>query len=265
MIIMVNNMASRMEKYHGNEFSNDTLPSRSSRNSSLYKTMYDDEGYSNIEGVLTTPKNNEINIDKVREILMERENREKEKEHIVKDVKIEIPEMASLDDEKSYDIVDILKQAKEESKENKIDDSKHYRLKDEYIEELKNPRKKNIEASIEEDLNDIKELLNTITKSNDLSKLKDADLSLDMLSDLKTNTTLKKDALMKSLLTEKETEEENKEKELDNTFNTKSLKLNTKDFGEEEETKSPLFTITMVLLFVLLISAIIFVCYLLLK
>src|SRR5574344_2647380 len=124
--------------------------------------MYDDETYSNIEGVVTTPKSNEIDIEKIREILLRREEEENSKNQLVKrDVEVEMPDMAFLDDEdKNYDIMDVLKQAKKENTD--LRENKYRSLDNEYIEDLKHPVKKVEKVPIEEDLKEIKDLLNTL-------------------------------------------------------------------------------------------------------
>ena len=63
-------MASRMEKYHGNVSS---AGKRSVRNESLYKDMYDNVEYSNIENIATMEKTNEISLEQIKELLKERE------------------------------------------------------------------------------------------------------------------------------------------------------------------------------------------------
>lgn len=271
MIIMVNSMASRMDKYY-NEV--DTNTSRSKKNEILYKKMYDDSEYSNIEEILDTPKNNQIDITKVKEMLLEKEKKEESKNHIVKDVKLEVPDTSFLDDEeKSYDIMDVLNKAKEENEPSR--EKKYYRLDDEYEESLKNPVNKVEKIPLENDLEELKELLNTITSNMDLSKVKDSDLSLDVLSDLKTNTTLTKNTLIRSVLLDESKKESNTNSindiNMDNTFNTKSIKIGKKDYVdsieelENEKDKSIALTIVSIILFILLVAAIIYVGYLILK
>ena len=56
-------MASRMEKFHGET----VTPKRVDRNKNLYKTIYGEESYTNIEGIVETGKNNTVNIDTLKE------------------------------------------------------------------------------------------------------------------------------------------------------------------------------------------------------
>lgn len=275
MIILVIGMSSRMEKYYDDA---STANKRSERNATLYKKMYDDEIYSNIEGVVTTPKTNEIDIEKIREVLLRREQQENSKNQLVKrDIEVEMPDMNFFDDEdKNYDITDILKQAKEESESSR--ENKYRSLDSEYIKELKNPVKKIEKIPTENDIQEIKELMNTIANSKDLAKLKDTDLSLGMFSDLKANTgTLNsEDPIIKAIINEaREMEERNsltKEQEnIDKTFDTKGMKLKAKDYVKKTEDldsdndKNPILTIFMVILFLILAGLIVYILYTVLK
>ena len=263
-------MASRMDKYYEEV---DNKLSRSERNKENYKKMYEDEEYSNIEGVLTTSKKNEIDIEKLKKVLEELEQKEESKNHIVKDIKVTEPDTSFLEDEtKTYDIMDILNKAKEENKTTR--EKKYYRLDDELVDDLKNPVSKVEKIPLENDLNEIKELLNTITNTMDLSKIKDSDLSLDVLSDLKTETELTKDTLIRSVLEDAKKEEKKvykKEEQMDNTFNTKSIKLGKKDYVEntedlDKEEKQPLvIRILKIVLLLLFISGAIYLGYIFLK
>ena len=70
-------MTSRMDRY--NDEVNRT--SRSSRNRNLYNTMYSHGKYSNIEGVASLEKTNEIDINKVKEMLDSRERSQRERQY----------------------------------------------------------------------------------------------------------------------------------------------------------------------------------------
>ena len=63
-------MASRMDRYHKSEL---ITSGRSSKNKSLYDQIKDLDNYTNIEGVATIEKTNEIDISKVREMIKNRE------------------------------------------------------------------------------------------------------------------------------------------------------------------------------------------------
>lgn len=272
MIILVISMNSRMSKYYDN--TETSSKSRSKKNANLYKNMYEDEIYSNIEGILETPKSNEINIEKIREMILRREQEEQSKNQLIKkNVEVDIPTLIDeQSEEKNYDIMCALKQAKED---NNLRENKYRRLDDEYLEDLKNPTRK-VERvpmeDLENDLHEIKELLNTITSSMDLKKLKDSELSLDMFSDLKSDTTTlgSDDPIIQAIIKETKEMEENKEKskeaeKMDYTFDTTNMKLSKKDFVDNmadldvDDDKNPLLTVFMIILFVALAILIIFI------
>ena len=101
-------MASRMDRYYKDELVNS---GRSSKNKSLYKQIEDLDSYTNIEGVATIDKTNEIDITKVKEMLKNRENYKKQKklksllEEEIKEIE-EIPK--KVEEIKNYDIKSIL-------------------------------------------------------------------------------------------------------------------------------------------------------------
>ena len=68
-------MASRMDRYKKNESNG----SRASRNRNLYNTMYSFDQYSNIEGVASMDNENEVDINKVRQMLESRDNYQRDK------------------------------------------------------------------------------------------------------------------------------------------------------------------------------------------
>ena len=137
MIILVISMNSRMSKYYDN--TETSSKSRSKKNANLYKSMYEEETYSNIEGIVETPKGNEINIEKIREMILRREQEENSKNQLIKKtLEVDIPALVeSQEEEKNYDIMCALKQAKED-KDN-LRENKYRRLDDEYLEDIKNP------------------------------------------------------------------------------------------------------------------------------
>lgn len=100
--------------------------------------------------------------------------------------------MESIDyeEEKNYDIRDILAQAKEENDE--VDENKPRSLKDidfDGIRQRLSNREKYKNEDVEKDLNELKDLISTIAGNNiELNGLADKKLSLDMFSDYLTST-----------------------------------------------------------------------------
>lgn len=253
-------MASRMEKYYK------TIDSkrRIVRNEDLYQTIYEDETYSNIEGVVATPNANEINIEKIKELITSHENKKRQPRQLARKSVDYQPEIAVLDEEeKNYDIRDVLVKAKDSREENK----------DEY-RSLKNTEY-NILKSIKIDKEDkedkeqeeLKDLINTITNTSMLNKLGDKELSLDLLDELKSDTMIGEPSAINSLL--KETKEQNNAntREMDTSFFTSSLNFKDKDFEQLQDLNksinknNKIIQIVLITLFVIVAIILVFAIY----
>ena len=108
-------MASRMDRYRNGESG---TSSRSSRNKNLYNTMYSFDRYSNIEGVASMDNANKVDISKVKELLESREKYQRERQY--RRLSSEVDNDLSIsrkryeeDSDRSYDVNDVLKNAKE--------------------------------------------------------------------------------------------------------------------------------------------------------
>ena len=136
---------------------------------------------------------------------------------------------------------------------------------DEYLEYLKHPEKKIEKIPMEDDIKEIKNLLNTLTSSLELKKMKDSELSLDMLNELKDTSTIDtEDPLIKNLISgaSKIEENKNKEEDIDNTFNTTSMNIKVKDYGDDEpKKKNPVLSILVGLLIISVIALGVFILY----
>lgn len=241
-------MASRMERYYE---SNHESPRRSRLNADLYHSIYEDNTeYSNIEGIARIEKTNEIDIDRIREMLRQEEEKKK-KETLQPVFKKTIPmptpeETTPVRNERNYDIRDILVKAKQEKNS---DESDQYRaLKNTQYNILKNikldDRIGKKEYLEEEESDELKQLINTITSNKALNQLGDKELSLDLLDDLKsetnTNTAVNTEAIRKILSEEKKKYDAPEEKisdtrELDKSFFTSSLNFSDEDFEDLRE------------------------------
>lgn len=204
-------MPSRMDRYTS------TKKTRADRNRELYSQIYNDTEYTNVEAVVKAPVTGNINIEKIKEIINNHEESNKSREVRYKEVPVKEEQVVEEEEEnKSYDIKDVLTKAKDERKD---ENTNYHNLKDIEQNILKNL---NIQKS--EDKSELTDLINTITNTSLLNKINDQDLSLDLLDDLKsTNNTIigSSDAIRNVL------KEENKEieEEMDDTFNTKSMNL----------------------------------------
>lgn len=209
-------MASRMEKYHSNASSTGR---RSIRNESLYKDIYDNVEYSNIEKVATIEKTNEISLEQIKDLLRERE--QKKVEVPVKKI---IPKAKPVE-ERNYDIRDVLVKAKDDH----VDDNKNRNLKNTQYNILKNINLRDSLSSSEQ-----AELEKTLVNTSVLKNIDDNELSLDMLSDLKStgDTVVENTNLLKEVQEAKDKYEVHEDDGLDKSFYTSSLNFKDEDFEQ---------------------------------
>ena len=255
-------MPSRMSRYHGNSRTSNT---RSERNEELYKNLYQTNDYSNITAVATLEKTNEIEIEKIRQMIRDRETYKKQKEVASIYKKEEIPksviQIPTDFEEKNYDIRDVLNKAKEERKieesykKNKYEDLLNTKAYTKKIEPLKE------ELSKEE----LKEIIHTITNNADLNKLSNSELCLDLLNDLKSNTIhnseIQSDSIRKIIEDEKKREEKIKkeQEEMDKSFYTTNLDFSDSDFDDDiiKEAKNNNLALKVILGIILVLITII--------
>lgn len=259
-------MPSRMEKYYETR---EDGPSRTRKNQELYSQIYDEKSfevddykakdYSNVSGIAETPDSNTIDIQKIREMMKSREekNRDKQNYEIVQNEE----EQSTSEEPKNYDINDVLNKAKDERPiEN--DDSYHS-LKNVELNILKNLNiedKKEEKEVLIDDKEELPELINTITNTSMLNKLGDKELSLDLLGDLKSNgtTMIGSSESIKNVLEESKKKDAQEETtEIDKSFFTKSLDLKDSlkylDGEEDEEDNKSIKTIVVIIVVVALI------------
>lgn len=203
-------MASRMDRYH-----NDT--ERSIKNQDIYKRMNDIGSYTNIEGIANINDNNEVNISKIKEMLKNRENYQKEKryrellvsEEKVEDLKKDIEEI-----EKKYDIKDVLTDALKTRSVIENDNHKFESSKYDILKELnKKPTKENI-----------KETIQALSKDG-------SEEDINLFDDLTGND--KKETDIKKII--KESKNELEDTMIDKTFFTNSMNFSSEDFEDLKE------------------------------
>lgn len=254
-------MASRMERFHNND---NVVGKRVQRNKDLYKHIYDDETYSNIEGVFET-NSNTVNINKLKETIEKHEKLNSEKKQLVKrDINLDVkPYEEEEYKEENYDINDMLNKAKEEKVEDEID--RYRSLKIEEYELLKKIKEKNKKFNIREKDQEIKdELMNTrqLTKE-ELEQIEDSELCIDLFEDLQNNSIGgESEKSIKELIEEAKEDEDDYEEKQDESFNTASLKISKKDFDDTLELdkikvvkKKNKFIIFIYILLILLLAA----------
>lgn len=229
-------MASRMDRYR-----NDV--GRSVRNQDIYKQMEDLGTYTNIEGIANIEDNNEVNISKIKEMLKNRENYQKEKryrdllnnEEKAENLKKDIEEI-----ERKYDIKDVLSEALKTRNITENDNHKFESSKYDILQELVD--KKNNEQN--------------------------SDIALNLFEDLKENPEDKglttKELTIKQVI---ESSKEPKEEEMDQTFFTNSLSLTSNDFEELKEMQTDLkqnnllLKILVILFGLIILSVILFLLF----
>lgn len=244
-------MASRMERY----YRSNAPKKRSQLNQDLYRGIYEDGEYSNIEGVAMIDKNNEIDITKVKKMLKNREDYKRQKEYRNLITRKEEPktemsmEFTNDEEEKSYDIMDVLKEAKESNDEDNrylsLDNTNYNILKELKIEK---------ETKKEDSTEELKELINTITNTSMLNKLDDKALSLKLLEDLQGETKAIDNTNYKTNLNNTNTTTK-----LDKSFFTSSMKFSHDDFDDGvAREKGKAFKIIMFVILLLMTAALIF-------
>lgn len=209
-------MASRMERYYKTE-------ERSKKNEHLYRQINELESYSNIEGIADISNSNEININKVKEMIKSREDFQKTRNY-GNLVKLQQEEEEIVDEEieeKNYDIRDILNKAKVDHSDNNI---KYRNLKNSQYDILRSLNIKEVPETEEE-----------VSFDNNTAD------DLGIFDDLKSNTMVGDSASIKKILEEaKESQEKpvveevtsNNLANIDDTFYTSSFSFSDKDFED---------------------------------
>ena len=247
-----------MERYYKKEVQGN---SRTKRNTRLYNSIYSYGKYSNIEGIASIDNTNEIDITKVKQMLDNREKYQAERRYRrLMSEENKVPELSTSpkkyrdDDERTYDIMDVLTKAKE----NKEPDDKERVLRKSSYDVLKNLDLKR--QTNRHNYNDDDDMVQTISNTNMLNKLDDVDLAIDMFSDLQghnENTQVGKIDDIKEFI--KTNQYDKKEQTMDNSFFTSDLKLRKKDFapyGEDEKRGNVLKTIFVTILILGIIAVI---------
>lgn len=228
-------MASRMDRYYKSEL---VSSGRSSKNKSLYEQIKDLDSYSNIEGVATIEKTNEIDISKVQEMIKNRENYKKQKQlrNILKEEVEELEKIEEVEEiTKNYDIRDLLSKVKDETEE----ESRSRRLREDQYEALKslNTRGKTKSIEVEKEEEELKELLHTIASTKAFKDIKEKDQyeeqDVGLFDDLKSDTIVGDAASIKKIIEEeKEKKIEDTNVEIDKSFYTSSFGFTQSDFEE---------------------------------
>lgn len=217
-------MESRMERYDEVDI-NDYQ--RSKKNATLYKEIYGN--YSDLEDLPIPENTNEIEIDSLNSIVGSRVSKRKE-EVKNQDYELEDLEDNHEDNEKVYDINELLEKAKVENAKVKKEETVNKNMPN-YLANLESDKStKDIiskyDGNDDDDMPIVKEV---VIKEEVNDKKGDSTLSLDILSDLKpSGNTLVSEPMI--------TEEDIKENQ-DKEFFSSELKFDKKDFakGDDDE------------------------------
>lgn len=257
-------MPTRMDRYRAENLdSEEEKVSRITKNEELYKNIYADRQYSNIEGIASISKSNEIDIDKLKEMLRRKEEREERKYRTAK-----IEPVQKLEDEiekqRDYDINEAIDKAKKENHE----DNRYRSLKSVDLEFLKSLDLQDLRdlKENEEVKEELTELIHTITNTKALNKLGDKELSLEMLSELKPtgNTVMDTRGDLKEAIEREKKDKEEKKIEETAFFTTNNLfkKEDFESLGEIHDSIKENNKTIKILMFVLGAFALILATYL---
>ena len=236
-------MASRMERYSKSE-KTAYASARSDRNKSLYKQIEDLDSYTNIAGIATIENKNSIDIEKVRELLRSREQKEEIKKQEIEEEIIEDKE-----ETRNYDIKDLLSKVKESE-----EDKKYRSLSAKQHKILKELNKKSEELKEEE--SELDELVKTISN---MKAIKEEDDDVGLLDDLKSDTMIGDAPSIKKIIEEeKQLTKEFDDMEVDKSFYTSSFGFTQRDFEELKDMnhkikKDNKFIITLLIILIVLI------------
>ena len=214
-------MSTRMDKY----LSNNSNESRSSRNKKLYDELYNTMNYTNS---VVIDQSKEIDISKIKEIV-DRERKLNEKKDLRPDINFD--ELAMIDEEeeeKVYNINEVLKEAKE--KRDIISDASEKRKNSRYepnldIEtELKETKK--VYDKILQEETELLDIMNTLTSAKTSANIKEAYKDITAES--------KKIVLKPEEPAEESNDEEPKEQKKTKEYSTNTFMFNKKDFVDSE-------------------------------
>jgi hypothetical protein len=238
-------MPSRMEKY----YKSNEIKKRTAKNQDLYKSIYDEAEYSNVEGISVIEKNEKIDLDKIYELIKGAKNEKTEiKEEKPKEyIKTYEPPIIEQED-RNYDILDVLDKAKEERTDKEALNTQYNILKGINLND--NYKAPNLDDD---------ELKNMIEAISNNSK---TDYTSDLLDDLKTIH----DSNMKEEI--QDAKNMPLASNIDKSFYTSSLSFTDDDFEQIKESIKKNNYLTKILLFILcviVVTGLMFLIYFIVK
>lgn len=245
-------MASRMDRYYEKPRN---VRARTLRNEDLYKQIQNLDNYSNIEATIPISKTNEIDLSKVKEMIKNRENYKKQREY-QSTFNIEMEKVNNkeekkyFEEERNYDIMDVLTKAKDNHEE----DNANRSLKNTNYDVLKelNLRNDNYSDSEEE----LKDLINTITSKKNYN-----DEDIELFDELTSNTMVGESSSIHNVLEEEKKQQlkDDNTAEMDKSFFTSAMSFSDKDFDDLKSMrhnvkKNNILLIIMISIFVVFIA-----------
>ena len=259
-------MQTRMEKYTD---VHEEVGQRFKKNEDLYKKISDQElDKYTVRTNATVLDDNGTNIDveHIKKILDTKYNTAPKRKSII--IPEESPEEITNDVEtKEYDINLILEKAKE-SETADYDKNRFKKLRDTQYDILKdlNLDSEISTKEIEEDKDELRELINTITQKELENRKKDSDDPLDLFPDLKgDDDTVVLDG-MKEEIEQTLESQAIEEAKLENSFYTTSTAFTQSDFDDFDDLKKEVKSnkILLTIITIIIVLAILFCIYLLL-
>lgn len=229
-------MKSRMDKYYD---SND-IKTRTAKNQQLYRTIYEETEYSNVDGI-STLKDGKIDIDMIRKLVHRDEIIPEKKESV------EVVDDVISEESKVYDIKDILSKAKDNRvmDEERISDTKYNILKDSNLEE-------DVISTEDMQQDDLKSMIDRISSNS-------KGYTTNLLDDLKSIY----DPDMHTKI-EDSIEEKAVSNEIDNSFYTSKMGFKEEDFEDMQddvEGSNLLTKILIVVLSLIIVVGIVFLVF----
>ena len=216
-------MSSRMDKYKNEE----SIPTRSDKNKELYKQIYN--AYDEFENLIVPSNAREINPSELKKEITSRQDYHKQKDidditnnktnnSVIRKEKITIEQKQ---EEEIYDINELLNKATSDNKKPEL--NTQVLSNEDYLKRLKlDNRRTNIEQ-VKEMYDEIKEE----SMEEDESLMKTANLSLEILSDLKGDSD-------KTLVSAPIKNEELPDDVKDTDFYSNTYKFSKKDFENKD-------------------------------
>ncbi len=230
-------MERRSDRYNSSQNSNELVSSRVNKNKLLYEEVNSKIGY---EEITTIDTNDGINLSSLDMDNLKRSDYQKVKDYkdfIDPEEKKEEEKPQEVEKKKNYDINKVLAEAK---KNRQVDELEQKRsIKNEEYDVLNNLNRKYLHQKgfSEDDNEELKELIDTITSKTMVDDIKDEE-EKELLSELLATTI---DIKLENELSQTQINKIAEEKvndEYDNTdsFYSKSLELSKNDLLEESET-----------------------------